>query len=96
MLAYLTQLNAGTLTVRAYVYAAEVNGATSFAVSVPSVVDVPLNVSVTVIVLFTDVVGAVNAPPAVPLAVPSGVDAAVLSHVAVAVFVNAAGDGADA
>src|SRR5579862_8372781 len=41
------------------------------------------------------IVGEENAPLAVPSADPSGVDAAVLLHVAFAVFVNEDGEGAE-
>src|SRR5919198_740668 len=81
------QLLAGTVTDRGYWKLAEANGAASVAVSVPSVFVAPLNVSVTVIVLFTVDVGVLNAKFAGPLADPVGVCAASLSHVAVAVFV---------
>src|SRR5438552_10441393 len=73
---------------RAYVKVWVANGAPSVAVTVPSVVGVPpLKVSVTVIVAFTRVVGVANATPAVPFAEASGVNAAVLFHEAVPVFV---------
>ena len=63
-------------------------GVESVAVTVPRVVVDPLNVSVTVIVLLTIVVGVVKATGAVPLAVPVGVWAVSLFQVAVAVFVR--------
>ena len=47
----------------------------------------PLKVSVTVTAGFTEVVGVPKAYDFVPVAEPSAVKAAVLSHVAVAVFV---------
>ncbi len=80
---------------REYVYEALANGAASVAVRVPRVVVPPLNRSVIVTVLLVVDVGVVKANGAVPLAVPLGVDATVLSHVAVAVFVPLAAEGAD-
>ena len=68
----------------------------SLAVNVPSVVGTALNVSLTVTVWLTRVVGAPNAPVAVPDDAPSGVDAADLSQLAVLVLVNELGDGAKA
>ena len=67
----------------------------SVAVNVPSVVVVPLKVSVTVMVWFTVFVGAPKAYPAVPCAEPSSVKKAPLSHVAVAVLVPLLGLGAE-
>ena len=73
---------------REYVKVRVVNGAPSVAVKVPSVVGVPpLNVSVTVIVLFTALVGVVKEAAALPVAEAFGVAAVVLSQSAVAVFV---------
>ena len=69
-------------------------GVESVAVNVPSVVGVPLlKVSVTVTVLFTVVVGVVNANLALPDVEPSGVKKVPLSHVAVAVLVPLLGLG---
>ena len=56
-------------------------------VTVPSVLVEPLNVSFTVTVLPSSVAGAPNAKAAVAVAEPCGVGNALVSHVAVAVFV---------
>jgi len=56
----------------------------------------PPSVSVTVTLPSITVAGVLKLPDAVPEADPVGVKAAVLSQVAVAVFTNAAGEGADA
>ncbi len=74
------QFEVGTFTVRAYEYAAEVNGVESVALRVPNVVVVPLNMSVTVIVFLT-IVGVPKVKFAVPCAEP-------LPVVAVAVLVS--------
>src|SRR5437879_2403092 len=94
--AYDTHAFTGADTLWLYVYVAAANGVASVAVTVPSVVVVPLYVSLTVIVLLAFVVGLSKSTAAIPLAEPSGVAAALASQVAVAVLVPSAGAGAPA
>jgi hypothetical protein len=86
---YVAQPVVGTVMVRVYVFDPEAGLAGgSVPVSVKSVVAVPpLKASVIVTFWFTLDVGVVKLALAVPVDEPSGVDAAVLSQVAVAVFV---------